>query len=134
MPRPSLTLTRGARDRSTVGGLMLTVLPRPPLHSLHRRLRPPGSCSAARRHPVEQYDAGRPAPGRLTNPPPHLLHVNFCTYLLVGEQLVHRAGEGAYRQVVVDLAARAADQLGHRILVSDEGSATPGRRRHAPTA
>jgi hypothetical protein len=24
--------------------------------------------------------------------------------------------------------------MGHRILVSDEGSATPGRRRHAPTA
>jgi hypothetical protein len=113
---------------------MLTVLPRPPLHSLHRRLRPPGSYSAGRRHPVEQYDAGRPAPVRSTNPPPHFLHVNFSTYLVVGEQLVHRAGEGAYRQVVVDLAARAADQLGHRILISDEGSATPGRRRHAPTA
>jgi hypothetical protein len=85
-------------------------------------------------HPVEQYDAGRPAPVRSTNPPPHFLHVNFSTYLLVGEQRVHRAGEGAYRQVGVDLAARAADQLGHRILVSDEGSATLGRRRHAPTA
>jgi hypothetical protein len=99
---------------------MLTALPRPRRHSLHRRLRPPGSYSAARRHPVEQYDAGRPAPVRSTNPPPRFLHVNFSTYL-VGRQLVHRAGEGAYRQVVVDLAARAADQLRHRILVSDEG-------------
>ena len=135
MPGHSLTLTRGARDRSTVGGLMLTVLPRPPLHSLHRRLRPPElMLSGPPAHPVEQYDAGRPAPVRSTNPPPHFLHVNFSTYLLVREQLVHRAGEGAYRQVVVDLAARAADQLGHRILVSDEGSATLGRRRHAPTA
>jgi len=117
------------------GGLMLTVLPRPPLHSLHRRLRPPElMLSGPPAHPVEQYDAGRPAPVRSTNPPPHFLHVNFSSYLLVGEQLVHRAGEGAYRQVVVDLAARAADQLGHRILVSDEGSATLGRRRHAPTA
>ena len=82
MPGHSLTLTAARETEVRFGGLMLTVLLRPPLHSL---LRPPGSCSAARRHFVEQYDAGRPAPVRSTNPPPHFLHVNFFTYLLVGE-------------------------------------------------
>jgi hypothetical protein len=110
MPGHSLTLTAARETEVRFGGLMLTVLPRPPLHSLHRRLRPPEVILSGPPAPRRTYDAGRPAPVRSTNPPPHFLHVNFSTYLLVGEQLVHRAGEGAYRQVVVDLAARAADQ------------------------
>src|SRR5205823_11259562 len=48
MPGHSLTLTAARETEVRFGGLMLTVLLRPPLHSL---LRPPGSCSAARRHP-----------------------------------------------------------------------------------
>jgi hypothetical protein len=45
------------------------------------------SCSAARRHPVEQYDASRPGPSPSARAAPHFRHVitlgdcNFSTYM-----------------------------------------------------
>jgi hypothetical protein len=69
---------------------MLTVLPRPPLHSLHRRLRPPGSYSADRRRtpsnsttPAAPHQSARPTHRRTSctsiSPPTSSSASSLCT-------------------------------------------------------